>query len=258
MKAIFQLCRLYLLGNLRRQAHLATLFLSVILFMLPAYVNALSLGLNAFQRVATDFGLTIIAYYAVGLAIFLGSTAIPRDLESRSLYPILARPISRGGFLVAHYLAIVILLAGSMVFLGISLSLSISLLTRQLELGLFIAVYGYLLQAAVIAAISMMFSIKCSPALAGTIGVGAFVVGSLSTSFINMFLVEDRGSEASAGLATFLKSIVPNLAVFSLKDPVVHQLSVPPGYFLSMTYYGLVWVVLVMLIAKLLFQRIDL
>lgn len=258
MRSILQLCKLYLLGSLRRQAHLATLFLAVILFMLPAYVNALSLGLNAFQRVATDFGLTIIGYYSVGLAVFLGSTAVPREVENRSLYPILARPMSRGGYLAAHFLSIIIILTGSIVFLGFCLSVSLSLLTRQAELMLFGAAYGYLLQAAVIAAICMMFSVKCSPALAGTIGLASFVVGSLSTSFIHMFLLDDRGSQTSAGLAKLLKSVVPNLAVFSLKDPVVHHLPIPAGYYLSMTYYGLVWMVLILLIAQLLFQRVDL
>ena len=47
MRAVLSLARLYFLGAMRRQAHLATLFLAVILLMQPSFINALSLGLNA-------------------------------------------------------------------------------------------------------------------------------------------------------------------------------------------------------------------
>ncbi len=97
---IYYLSKLYLLEQIRRQVHLVTLFLAVILLMLPAYVNSFSLGLSAFERVAKDFGLTLISFYAVAMAIFLGVTAVSSDLERRTLYPLLARPIPRWAYLI--------------------------------------------------------------------------------------------------------------------------------------------------------------
>ena len=131
------LTHLYFLGSVRRQVHLATLFLGAILFMLPAYINAFSLGINAFERVSKDFGLTLIGYFGIAMAILLASTSIPRDLENRSIYPVLARPVRRYQYLLAHYLALVALLACSYLFLGVCLSAAVSALTHELDLTLF-------------------------------------------------------------------------------------------------------------------------
>jgi ABC-type transport system involved in multi-copper enzyme maturation permease subunit len=258
MRVVLHLSRLYLLGSIRRQVHLATLFLAVILFMLPAYVNAFSLGLNAFERVAKDFGLTLIGYFGIAMAIMLGSSSVPKDLETRALYPVLARPISRGGYLTAHFLSIMAMLAASMLFLGVCFSISLGVMARSFDPDLFLAIYGSYLQAVIVAAVCLAFSVKCSPPLAGTIGAAVYLIGSLSLAFIRFFLVEDRNSAVAAALAKILKAVIPNLTVFSLKDPMVHNLPIPPGYMGAISYYAVVWVVLLLLLGRLAFQRVDL
>ena len=259
MNAILELTKLYCLGSIRRQVHLTTLFLGGLLLLLPAYVNAFSLGLNAFERVAKDFGLTLITYYGVGMAIFLASTTVGRETESRALYPILARPLSRTQYLVAHYLSVVILLAGSFLFLGVCFSISLSALARTLDLSIFVAIYAAFLQVSIVAACCLMISTLASPALSGTVGLFVFLVGSLPGAFIRFFLVEDRGGGGgSATLATALKAALPNLSLFSLKDPIVHHLSIPGGYLLAITGYAVLWAVVFMLCASIFFGRRDL
>ncbi len=258
MSTVWDLAKLYFLGKVRRQVHLATLFLSGLLLMLPAYVNAFSLGISAFERVSKDFGLTLIAYFGIGMAILLSSSAIPRDAETRALYPILARPLFRVHYILAHYLATVGLLAASFLFLGASLSLSLSLLAKTLDLSIFISIYASFLQSCVIAACCQMVSTVASPALAGTVGAFVFLVGSLPGAFIRFFLVEDRGSQFSAALATGLKAMVPNLSLYALKDPVVHELAIPAGYLTAVSYYAVIWVVVFITGASILFGRRDL
>lgn len=252
------LARLYLLGSMRKQVHLATLFLAVILIMLPAYINAFSLGLNSFQLVAKDFGLTLIGYFGIAMAIALGSSSIAKDRETRALYPILARPISRGAYLLAHYLALLVVLASSLFFLGLSFNLALAAMTRSFDFNVFIAIYGSWLQAAIVAAVCLVFSVKASPALAGTIGAATFLIGSLSSAFIQFFLVEDRGSTLSASLARMLKSIFPDLTVFALKDPMVHHLAIPAGYLLAISAYALIWITFLLVAGRLVFNRVDL
>lgn len=258
MKTVFYLAKLYLLSNVRRQIHLATLFMAVILLMLPAYVNSFSLGLAAFDRVAKDFGLTAIGYFGVVMAIMLGSTSVPKELETRALYPILARPVSRGGYLTAHFLALAAILGGSLLFLGCSFSLAMAAMTKSFDPKILLGTYTCYLQTVVVAAVCLAFSVKCSPALAGTIGAASYLIGSLSDAFIRFFLVEDRGSAFSAALAKGLKAAIPNLSLFNIKDPMVHGLPIPPGYLLSISYYAIIWVVLMLLAARLAFQKVDL
>lgn len=252
------LSRLYLLGSLRRQMHLAALLVALALLFLPSYVNAFSLGLNGFERVAKDFGLTGMSMFSVAMAVLLGCTTVQRDLTSRALYPLLARPLSRGSYLGGHYLALLYLLAGSLLLQSAALCAGLAWLTHKFDSSILLAAYGAFLQAAVLGAVCLAFSIRCSPPLAGTIGVATFLIGNLSGAFIRFFLVEDRDSVVSATLARGLKAIIPNLSLLDLKDPAVHHLSLPPGYLPAISYYTGIWVVLLLLLAQLVFRRLDL
>lgn len=258
MMEVYYLTQLYFLGSVRRQVHLATLFLGVLLLMLPAYINAFSLGINAFERVSKDFGLTLIAYFGVAMAILLASTSLPSDIEKRSLYPVLARPVQRYQYILAHYLAVVFLLACSFLFLGACLSLSLFALAKSFDAMLFLAVFSSFLQSCVVAAITGAVATVASPALAGTFGAFVFLVGSLPGAFIRFFLVEDRDNQFAAALATGLKSALPNLSVFSLKDPIVHEIAFNPMYVVALVAYALVWIVLSLVLATILFGRRDL
>ena len=104
------------------------------------------------DQVSKDFGLIVIGYFTVGMAVLLGSRALPDELESRSLYPILARPMSRVGLLTAHHLAITALLALSVTFLGLCVQTALGLMMRRLDVAIWPALYGSLLQAVIIAA----------------------------------------------------------------------------------------------------------
>jgi ABC-type transport system involved in multi-copper enzyme maturation permease subunit len=226
--------------------------------MLPAYINAFSLGVNAFERVSKDFGLTLITYFGIGMAILLASSSVPRDLENRSLYPILARPVRRSQYILAHFLSLGALLAASLLFLGFCMSLAISAMTRTVDLTPFIAVFASYLQCCVVAAVCLTVSTVASPALAGTVGAFVFLVGSLPGAFVRFFLVEDRENQVAATMATVFKSLLPNLSVLSIKDPVVHSLQLNPAYLGGVFVYALLWIALLLSVASVLFGRRDL
>lgn len=255
---IYYLAKLYLMEQIRRQAHLITLFLGVILLMLPAYVNAFSLGLSAFERVAKDFGLTLINFYAVGMAIYLGVTAVSSDVERRTLYPLLARPIPRWAYLLGKIVGVMVVLLSSVLVLSLCLMLSIAALSKFADGQLMVVAVCYGLEASVLAAACIFFSTFSSPPLAGVLGVFLYFVGGLSTSFINFFLVEDRGSPMAAMLARGLKMVMPHFDLFRVKNAVVYSLELPPDYLASVLVYGLAWMVLFLLLAERVFSRKDL
>lgn len=258
MRAVLELARLQLLENLRRQVHLVTLGMAFVMLMLPAYVNAFSMGLEGFERVAKDFGLTLINYYAIGMALLLGSTVVPRDLERRTLYPILSRPVSRLSYLAGQQLGVATLLAGSVLLLGVCLTISIAGMAQHVDLRLILPLTGIILESCVLAAACMCFSTFSSPPLAGVLGTFLYVIGGLSNSFIRFFIREDRGSHTTAAIAQGLKGLFPNFEVFRLKHPIVHALPVPDGYPLAMLAYGLGWVIFFLLVSEAIFTRRDL
>lgn len=253
MKPVLPLAQLYLKGSLRRQVHLATLFLAFVLMMLPAYVNAFSVGPEAFEIISKDFGLTLIGYFIVGMGLMLGSTTVPNDLEARSVYPVLARPISRAGFLLAHLLAVAMMLAGSLVFLGLCLSVSLGLILRDIYPTLVFSLYGSFLQASVVAALCLALSVRLRPAAAASIVAVVFLFGSFSSDLVRLLL-----GGAPRSLAEILKSAVPDFSAFALKASSVHNESVAFPYLVVITLYALGWMAFSLWVAKGAFEEVDL
>lgn len=256
--SVYWIARLTILENLRRDVHLTTLFLAVGLLVLPAYVNAFSMGIGAFERISKDFGLTLIGYFGVGMAILLGSTALPADLEARTLYPVLARPLTRGAYLSGKFVGLALILAGSLGLLGVFLNLSISALTGNVDLRLFAVLFGYLLETWVLLAACLFFSTFASPAVGGVLGVFTYLLGGLSKAFVEFFLLEDRQGYLAAAMAMTFKTVLPHFDIFRIKNAVVHGLSLEPGYMAAMTQYGAAWVLLFLLLAERSFGRRDL
>ena len=79
------------------------------LFGLAIATAAYSLVVGAYasqsqMRVVSDLGAASISLYAVIVAIVLGATSLYRELEQKTIFPVLARPIRRAEYLVGKLL----------------------------------------------------------------------------------------------------------------------------------------------------------
>jgi len=257
VRAIWEIGRLQLLENLRRQVHLVTIFMAFLMLALPAYVNTFSMGLQAFEVAAKDFGLTLLSYYGVAMALMLGSSVVPRDIERKTIYPLLARPVARVSYLAGQFLGTSILLVGSMFLLATALALGIAGLS-SFDATIYAAALGYSLECTVLVAACLCFSTLASPPLAGVMGFFLYVVGGLSTAFTQFFLREDRDNDTLANLVDGSKNFLPNFQVFRLKYPVVHNIPIDPAYHGYEFIYAMGWVALFLMLAGIRFEKRDL
>ena len=245
--------------SIRKQMHLITLFLGVLLLMLPSYVNAFSMGQAGFQRISKDAGLTLISYFGAIYALYFGSTAIPKDIERKTIYPLLARPVSRLSYILGQFLGITVLSAVSFAFLGLCLLGSLLLLAKDPEDPRFYwAIYSQFLECCVLLSACMFFSTRCSPALAGVLGTFVYIVGGLSETFIRFFIIEDRENVTGAAMVKAMKALLPNFQVFHIKMAVVHWIELPAYYMGAISLYALGWILLLLLLTELSFSKKDL
>src|SRR4051812_8504942 len=68
-------------------------------------------ALNSSLRVVSDLGAASISIYGIVVAVVLGATSLYRELELKTIFPILARPIRRSEYLVGKFLGTVLTLA---------------------------------------------------------------------------------------------------------------------------------------------------
>lgn len=250
---------LQILENLRKQVHLVTLFLAIILLAVPSFVNMFAMGTAGFQRIAKDIGLTLISYYAAMFALYFGSTTIPKDIERKTIYPLLARPISRLSYVTGQFLGISVMGAVSFAVLGGCFWGALLILAQTPEdTRFFWAIYAQFLESSVLLAACMLFSTRTSPPLAAVMGMFTYIVGGLSNGFIHYFIVEDRENASLASLVHGVKGLLPNFEVFHIKMAVVHWLPLTASYMAAITCYALGWVVLLLLLTEFSFSRKDL
>lgn len=100
--------------NSYREAVRARVLLGLFALALGTGAYALVVGQFALRdslRVVSDLGSASISLYAIVVAVVLGATSLYRELELKTIFPILARPIRRGEYLVGKYLGTVLTLA---------------------------------------------------------------------------------------------------------------------------------------------------
>jgi Cu-processing system permease protein len=124
------------------------------LFALALATTGYSLIVGAYTarnhlRVVSDLGAAAISLYAIVVAVVLGATSLYRELELKTLFPILARPVSRTEYLTGKYLGTLLLL-----FVFVAANTGVSLL-----------------------AISVISGRALAPALLAALGSGALLAG---------------------------------------------------------------------------------
>src|SRR5277367_198634 len=110
--ALFQIAKLTIRDLIRRRVLVLLALFAGGMVMLSYPLQMLSIG--QWQRIVTDVGLAAADLSVSLLAILLGATLIAGDLDKRTLYPLLAKPVSRGTFVAGKYLgllAIIVLLS---------------------------------------------------------------------------------------------------------------------------------------------------
>ena len=100
--------------NTYREAVRARVLHGLLALALATGGYALAVGAfsnRAHLRVVSDLGAASISLYGVIVAVVLGATALYRELELKTIFPILARPIYRAEYLVGKYLGTTLTLA---------------------------------------------------------------------------------------------------------------------------------------------------
>ena len=87
-----------------------SLVLFAVLLMGASYlIGQLTAGQDV--KIIKDLGLAAIAIFGLFIAIFIGIGLVSKEVERRSIYPLLAKPISRPQFIVGKYAGLVLTLA---------------------------------------------------------------------------------------------------------------------------------------------------
>jgi ABC-type transport system involved in multi-copper enzyme maturation permease subunit len=239
---------------------------AVLLIGVSYLIGQLTAGQDV--KIIKDLGLEATSVFGLFIAVFIGIGLVSNEVERRSIYNLLAKPVHRYQVIVGKYIGLVLTLTVNIAIMGAALfallyymSWDIPLRaqaawdTTALDPRLLKAVVLILIELMVVTAIALCFSTFSTPILSAAFTFGIVIAGHFSTDLRNFDQVVD--SSVAAAIARGAYWVLPNLGQFDVKMEVVHAVPVPLGYMAVTAAYGGLYIATLLVVSVLVFSRRD-
>lgn len=239
--------------NLRDKILYNLLFFALLL--MGGSVLLADLTIMEHRRIVTDMGLATMNLAGVIIAAFVGIGLVGKEIERRTVYTILARPISRTQFIIGKYLGLVLtLLVNVTVMLAVFL-MTLWMYKTPLHAALFQAVGLIFVELLLVTALALFFSTFSTTTLSAIMTLGFYVVGHLTTDLKG--LGENSQHAAVQAVVTWLYYLCPNLDVLNVKGQASANGIVDMSYVAVASLYGLLYAALLLTAACAVFRNRD-
>ena len=239
---------------------------AVLLIVASYVIGELTAGQDV--KITKDLGLSAIAIFGLFMAIFIGIGLVSKEVERRSIYALLAKPIRRSDLVIGKYLGLVVTLVVNVAVMTAALYLVLAYLgteegelARQareaplLDPALLKAVGLTLVQLMIVTATAIFFSTFSTPILSAVLTFLVYVAGFFSPDLRNVDQVVD--SRFAQMIARGLYYVLPNLSSFDVTAQVVHGLPISWRYISVTCAYGLSYVAMLLILSVTIFSRRD-
>ena len=206
-------------------------------------------------RILQDVGLAAIRFFGAAIAIFMGVGLIHREVERRTIYTILSKPVTRAQFLAGKYLGLVATLWLQLAIMVAAFALASLVAGAPLGAGHAIALGLTALELAVVIAFATLFSSFATPFLAACYSLGLYLVGHLTRDLRGLGASSD--SEWVELVTTWIHRVFPDLSALNRSIEAVHGLPVPLPEVGWAVLSGVAWSLGFLLVAVVVFERRD-
>jgi ABC-type transport system involved in multi-copper enzyme maturation permease subunit len=233
------------------------IFFALMMIGAAIMVGQISIGIE--RLVIINLGLSAISIFGLVMAIFIGVGLVYKEMEKRTLYSLLAKPIRRSEFLVGKYAGLLLTLVVNTGFMTLGLAAALFYVGRPFvrsDASILVAVYFILLELALVTALALFFSCFSSPMLSTLFTLGIYVTGVFAKD------IRDFGeltrNPMLKGVTSVLYYLSPNFHNFNVIAAVAHGERIPFSLIWQNTLYAFLYVLLVLLAASAVFSRRNL
>jgi ABC-type transport system involved in multi-copper enzyme maturation permease subunit len=230
---------------------------NLVFFAILMTLSGLLLGqlsIRQDEKILKDIGLPAMDLFGTLIAIFVGTGLVSKEIERRSLYPLLAKPLTRGEFYMGKFAGLVFTLLVNLAVMTAGLYMTLLATGRRADPRLLAAIYPIFLSLLLVVAFAMLFSTLTSSALASVFTVGVVVAGRFTDVVRNM---REVAPGVPSWLAESLYLALPNLRNFDFKDRVAYGDPVPGGVLAGVTAYAAIYVTIVLVLGLVSFRSRD-
>ena len=245
-------------ANTFRETVRERVFYNLLIFALLMTFSGLlmaRLSIRQHDKIIKDIGLASIDVFGSLIAILIGVGLVAKEIERRSLHPLLAKPLGRGEFFLGRFAGLGLTLLFNVAAMTAGLLLTLWASGARTDLRLLKGVYALYLGLLLIVSLAMLLSTLTSSALAALITFCLVVAGRLSDVIRNMRTV---APDVPAWLVQALYYVVPNFRNFDLKDRVTYGDPVALAVLGWVTLYAIGYMALSLGIGVAVFRSRDL
>jgi ABC-type transport system involved in multi-copper enzyme maturation permease subunit len=219
-------------------------------------------------KIIKDLGLSTIELAGVLMTIFIGVGLVAREIDRRSIFSLLAKPLARWEFIVGKYLGLVLTIFVNVSMMTVALYLMLAWMSwtsvesiraswdaPAMDPRLLVAVLLIVAELALLTAVALLFStFSSSVLLSVTLTVGLFVAG-LASEDLRRFADIFQNPPPFSPLVTAVGWIVPAFSAFDRKLDIVHGRALPPWFVAHTLLYAVVYVSAVLAASVAIFSR---
>lgn len=251
----------YIASNTFREAVRDRVLYNLIAFALLLSGAAILVGqisIDIERLVVINLGLTAVSLFGVIIAIFIGIGLVSKEIEKRTLYTVLSRPVRRWEFIVGKFFGLAGTLVVNTFFMGIGVFGALLYVAHKFarpDAGILVALYFIILEFLIICSLALLFSSFSSPLLSAVFAFSLFVIGSFADD-LRGFAGLTHGF--TRWVATGAAYLVPNFSALNVISVVAHQQSIGLQLILHNTLYALCYATMALSGAVLIFDRRNL
>lgn len=238
-----------------RDRILAVFFLFAILLMASSTILSW-LTVGSELKIVTDIGLAAEAFFATLIALFVGINLIYKEVDKRTIYAVLAKPVPRWLFIVGKYLGLMAVVAVAVACMSVFYLGLVWWKGGVMPLHLTGALLLSMFEVSIVIGVAIVFSSFAPPIEAAILTAAVWAIGHMSWG---LGALAERLPSANIGWAIgLIYYILPDLETFNIRSQVVHGLPVAPSYFVMAFVYAAAYTAAMLTVAVIIFRRRDL
>lgn len=240
--------------SIRDRIFYSLLFFAVVLLAFSMVLGNLTLAEPV--KIIKDFGLGSISIVGTLIAIFVGIGMVYKEMEKKTIYVILSKPIARWQFLFGKYCGLSLTIIVEVVVMTALLFVLCYQYVPEIPLTLFYAIIPIYFELQLILAVAFFFSTFSTSFLSGMFTLSIFIIGHLTKDL--KMLAENGDDVVFQKFANGLYYIFPNLENLNFKARVVHHIEISHVEFFASLSYAVLYTAVILILAVLIFDRRDL
>jgi len=229
------------------------IFFALLMMGAAILVGQLSIGIE--RLVIINLGLSAISIFGLVMAVFIGVGLVFKEMEKRTLYTLLAKPVHRWEFILGKYAGLLLTLTVNTFFMTLGLAVALFYVGRPFvrsDASVLVAIYFILLELALVTALALFFSCFSTPVLSTLFTLGVYITGVFANDIRDVG--ELTNHHLFKGITRVIYYLVPNFHNFNAIAAAGHGQPIPASGIGANTLYAVLYVSLVLLAASAVFS----